>query len=574
MISFIGVIFIPILIVGIFLTNELRQNALDEAMDDIALNLDRVIKRSTEILKVPVYISNNIQFDAQLAQLVNTEFQSTFDVFTAYRNYNDFQYYQQTYPIIENIHFLMHNPTMLNSWSFIPVDMAFMQTEWYQETVDANGLILWKYIASPIKNGRNLTLIRKINFLDYKTHGVLVIPIDTNQINWILEQEVTPTFMIDDENYIVASNQPEHIGSHITELIDEPIADEQYPNTIKGHVRGESSYISSDQLVTEGSKNHLKVISIVSEREILNGVNKIGFIGAATTLIGVLMAVILIMGVSWLISKRLAKLSSEIQRVGKGQLDTMIPIDGKDEIGQLSLQFNQMVENIRLLIQEVQETNRQKNLMENQQNAIKFKMLASQINPHFLFNTLESIRMKSHIQGEKEIARVVKTLGKLMRKQLEVEGKKITIEEELEVVRYYLEIQQFRFGDRLHFTVHVDKDIDKALIYPLTIQPLVENAVIHGLEHKEIDGYVHIHIQRQEDAIHVSIEDNGVGMDEEKLLEVKQNLDDQNEKEGVRIGLRNVHQRLILTYGPQSGLNIASTVNQGTIVQFTIPLEV
>jgi len=182
--------------------------------------------------------------------------------------------------------------------------------------------------------------------------------------------------------------------------------------------------------------------------------------------------------------------------------------------------------------------------------------------------------MKSHIKGEKEIANIVKLLGKLMRKTIEVEGKKIRMIEEIEFIIYYLEIQKFRFGSRLDYTINVEKEAENSLIYPLIIQPLVENAVIHGLEGKELDGHVYVEVTKKGQFIHVMIKDNGEGISEEKLCEIKKNLEEHREKEGMRIGLRNVHQRLILTYGNESGLRIESERGNGTTVQFTIPWEV
>ena len=127
------------------------------------------------------------------------------------------------------------------------------------------------------------------------------------------------------------------------------------------------------------------------------------------------------------------------QQIGRAAissvLDTMLDIDGNDEIGQLLRQYNFMIRSIKELIEEVKRTNRQKEQLELKQQEIKLKMLASQINPHFLFNALESIRMQAHIKGQKEIAGVVKMLGRLMRKSLETQGHHIPLKDEIDMVR-------------------------------------------------------------------------------------------------------------------------------------------
>ncbi|CAM4051989.1 cache domain-containing sensor histidine kinase [Lederbergia lenta] len=574
MLSFVGVIFFPILIVGIFLTQELREIALNDALEVTQMNVDRVKKRTDELLKIPIYISNNLQFDSRLSNLTNEEYETIYDVVNAYSNYNDFQYYEELYPIVDQIYFYMDNPTMLNNWSFLPLDDITRKEKWYQAANEDNGLIRWFYLSNPTKGGNpQLSLVRKINFLEYKTSGMLVITIDQAQLNWILDQESSLTVIADENNYIVAANSEKMIGSKIDGLIDSTFTTDQLPLTLESEVNGESSQIIADYLLTEASGNQLKVISVVSTKQIVKDANRLSQLGATITVIAVFMAFLLISAVSWLLAKRISNLSGKINRVAEGDLETKLIIDGNDEIGQLSQKFNYMVANIRALIDQVKETSHQKNLIEKQQDKMKFKMLASQINPHFLFNTLESIRMKAHLKGEKEIADIVKLLGKLMRKNLETSGTKVRLKEEMEVVRCYLEIQKFRFEDRLTYDLQIEKSAEMVLIHPLIIQPLVENAIIHGLEEKEKDGKVFVKAFMKDDFLHVSIEDNGVGIHAYKIKKIYESLKEQSEKDGVRIGLRNVHQRLVLTYGNESGLFIYSTEGYGTQIKFKIPWE-
>ncbi|MEK3887180.1 sensor histidine kinase [Bacillus sp. FSL K6-3431] len=572
MFSFVGVIFLPILIVGIFLTQELRKMALNDALEVTQMNVERVKKRTDELLKIPIYISNNLQFDARLKSLANEEYDSIYDVVNAYNNYKDFQYYEELYPIVDHIYFYMDNPSMLNNWSFLPLDDKVKNENWYQDADKANGLVKWNYMTNPTQGSeKQLSLVRKMNFWDYKTSGILVITIDQAQLNLILDQESSITVITDENNHVVATNNQDLIGMEIAGLIDSTFTTDQLPITIEGKVNGEPSQIIVDYLLTEASGNQLKVISVVSTEHIVKDANRLSLLGVTITAIAVFMAFLLISGVSWLLAKRLSNLSEKISHVAAGNLETKIYIDGNDEIGQLSQQFNNMVGNIRQLIDQVYESNRQKNIIEKQQNKIKFKMLASQINPHFLFNTLEAIRMKAHMKGEKEIADIVKLLGKLMRKSLETSGAKIRLSDEMEVVRCYLEIQKFRFEDRLTYDLQIEEDVELVLVHPLIIQPLVENAVIHGLEEKEKDGKVIVKAYMKDASLYVSIEDNGVGIQPEKIKDIYLSLEDQSEKDGIRIGLRNVHQRLVLTHGKDSGLVIYSKEGLGTKVQFKIP---
>lgn len=272
-------------------------------------------------------------------------------------------------------------------------------------------------------------------------------------------------------------------------------------------------------------------------------------------------------------SRRLLHLSRHINRVSTGDFDTTLKIDGKDEIALLARQFNSMVRSINDLMYEVQESNAQNSLLEQKQNDIRFKMLASQINPHFLFNALEAIRMEAHMKGQVEIARVVRLLGKMMRSVLEVGRSNVLLSQELEVVRCYLDIQQFRYEERLKYQFIIDPAVESIYMPPLLIQPLVENAVIHGLDNKMEGAFVTVEVVQAGNHAKFTITDNGVGISPDKLEELLNTLERQEEREGERIGLRNVHDRLKLSYGAEYGLTIESKPNVGTIIFFCIPME-
>ncbi|MFS0880372.1 sensor histidine kinase [Metabacillus niabensis] len=571
MVTFIVVVFIPIMVVGIFLTYELRDNAVKDAIEQSKMNVERVKKRTAEVLNVPIYISNNLQFDQKLSSLANGSYDTTFEVVDAFQEYQAFDYYLHYYPEVENIKLYINNPTLISNWEIIPINEQVRGFHWYSKSTEDPAYNRWYYLEDETKNNRQyLSLVRRINFLDYKTYGILVMTVNQRQLNMILQQEPFLTMIVDESNYIISANQTELIGKSMYEIIDPMHSISDEPTIIEGEIEGEPSQIIIDSLQPEMSQNHLKIISIVTDKHIVKDANRLSLLGIVVTFAGVVFAIVLIAAVSWLLSKRLSNLSQNLDRVSKGDLTARIVVDGDDEIGQLSKQFNQMVKNIHQLIEQVQDATQQRNLLEISQKEIKLKMMASQINPHFLFNTLESIRMKSYMKGEKEIAMVVKQLGKLMRKSLEVGGNTIPLSSEIEMVCCYLEIQKFRYENRLNYELAIDPLSENIQIYPLIIQPLVENAVIHGLEDKEDGGTVYITTRVSDNELTVIVEDNGCGISQEKLASIKEMLNNPNELDGNRIGLLNVHNRLRLTYGEDSGLRISSIEGKGTKIQFTL----
>ena len=168
------------------------------------------------------------------------------------------------------------------------------------------------------------------------------------------------------------------------------------------------------------------------------------------------------------------------------------------------------------------------------------------------------------MKGEKEIAGVVKLLGKLMRKSISVTGEMVPLQSEIDLVKCYLDIQKFRYDDRLFYSLNIDPLTENILIHPLIIQPLVENAVLHGLEDQSHGGTVEITTELIGEELHVVVSDNGKGISDDQLLSINKVLEKTDDNRGNRIGLVNVHQRLTLTFGERSGLSIKSNPNSGT----------
>jgi len=571
-ISFILVVFIPIIIVGGYLTNELRQLALADAEDQTFQNMERVKERVIEVLNVPIYVSNNILHDEDLKDIVNADYQTIYDVVAAYRDYYVFSNYLRIYDEITNIRFYMENPALLNNWQIIPPTNQIKNSIWYSTVKEGNGLTYWFYIEDETNRQQKfLSLVRKINFFDYQTSGVLVINVNTKQLNSVLSQESRPTMIVDEQNQIITSNQHDHHGKKLTEIVDYESPVNGSTGTIQGSIEGESTRIYIDEIPMEDSLNQLKVVSFISEESIAESAKTFSKIGFTVILISVSISLLFIYYLSKFLSNRILTLNEQVREVGKGNFNTKITIDGADEVGQVATQLQLMVDNTNQLLHKVHQSNERATLLERKQNQIKFKMMASQINPHFLFNALESIRMKAHLNGEKEISRIVKLLGKLMRNSIEVGTGKVKLIDEVEVVRYYLEIQKFRYVDRLSYELNIDSTTYNVFIPPLIIQPLVENAVIHALENSEDHVEVAVKANKVSEGLLIEVLDTGFGISKEKRIEINQSLNGSDEKEGDRIGLKNVHQRLQLLYGEKSGLRIKSELGTGTKVSFLIP---
>ncbi|PYE45860.1 sensor histidine kinase [Paenibacillus barcinonensis] len=571
LISYVLVVMIPVLIIGLAVTGYFRQQALDNAIGQTIINVDKIKSQTATMLRVPTDISNMLMFNTDLKEIVNRRYKSVVELTSAYLAYKDFQEYRRLYREVAGIRFYSTNPTLINNLEFIPVNERTQESYWYKEALKTTS-IGWFYIPGKEDNPvHRLSLVRKVPFAEYKTEGVLMIVINQEELNGLLRQEQFETLITDEQGYVVAAKNTELVGKTLDELDFGVDLQSQPKGTIEADFQGEPSNIVIDELGPGSSFNKLKVISVFATKNIVKDANQISQIGMIFITLVLVIALLLVYIISFLTSNRLLRLSKHLNKLALGDLNVTSRIDGNDEIGQLSRQFNYMVKSINELMTQVVETTEQNNQLEIAQKEIKLKMMASQINPHFLFNALESIRMKAHIKGEAEIANIVRLLGKLMRKSLEIGSGKTTFRAELEMVRSYLEIQKFRYGDRLAFEIHLDAAVEKMSIPPLIIQPIVENAIVHGLENKEGQVQVHIHICMQDGMVRVKVKDDGAGITPERLAEVLQFVSGPEEEERSRIGMRNVHQRLTLTYGESAGLQINSVYGEGTEVSFTLP---
>ncbi|AIQ18349.1 histidine kinase [Paenibacillus sp. FSL H7-0357] len=572
--SFGCVALIPVLIVGVFLTSELRNMAMGNALEQITANVDRVKKRTGELLGVPLDIAYRLSNDSRLEEAANHRYESVYDVVKAYWDYPDFRDFIRLYKEISSIRLYINNPTILDNWEFLQADETVTQEQWYQTAIAKKGLVCWNYIRDNRNGQYYLSLIRKVDFLKQRTAGVLVVNVNTDELNAILNQETFETIIVDENDNIVASNRADTLGKSLVDINFSPVSATtagQGPYDIT--IDGNPFKMLIDDWHPGGSLNSLRIISIFSVESIVSEPNRIISLASSVIISALLMAILLIYYFSRLLTGRMLHLSKHISKVASGNLSATLVIDGKDEIGQLARQFNHMVRNINDLMSEVQESNRQKNAIELKQNEIKFKMMASQINPHFLFNALESIRMKALVRGQSDISQVVRLLGKMMRKNLEVGNGMISLHSELETVNCYLVIQKFRYDDRLAYELQVDPKAHSIQIPPLIIQPLVENCVIHGLENRIDGGMVRVDIRIEDKQLKVQVSDNGIGISKERMQEIRQMLENKDDYETNNIGMRNIHLRLQLTYGPECGLTLSSQTGFGTQISFAIPLR-
>lgn len=265
------------------------------------------------------------------------------------------------------------------------------------------------------------------------------------------------------------------------------------------------------------------------------------------------------------ISKPIKKLTCEIEKVKNGNLSVKIPVQRKDEIGKLGEEFNNMIKRVEELIIKAVEHEREKK--END-----FKLLQAQINPHFLYNTLSSVNCLAGMRRFNEIQTMITSLINLLQSSINKMSEIITLRQEKENLKNYCNIQKLRYGGKFNIIYNMDENLMDFKIPKLVLQPIVENSIFHGIQPKSGIGTIRVSAIMIISRIILTIEDDGVGMDEKRIREVL--LEDYSSEEGfTKVGIVNVNRRIKHYFGDEYGLSIESRLNQGCKVEISIPIE-
>ncbi|ANY67829.1 two-component sensor histidine kinase [Paenibacillus sp. BIHB 4019] len=334
---------------------------------------------------------------------------------------------------------------------------------------------------------------------------------------------------------------------------------------------------SDDSIILTGSttQGNLLIRTEIPRSKLLHNINQIKGVTVSVILMSCLVITLISFSLSYKITKPIKALRRSMKQAEVGQYLPIEKEQANDEIGSLVHSYNKMIITIRTLINDVY-------IAEIKQRQAKFMALQNQINPHILYNTLESIRMKALVKGDEETSNMIKILARMFRLALSKEGKHHCVKHELEYTTNYIELQNIRFDNRFRLDIKMPEEMLNCSIIPLIFQPIVENSINHGFE--DYSRIIHIEIEgiwTDEGEMLIRLKDDAAGISLEKqeelraLLEYaesdKYKLGGADESEGNGIGLKNIAERIKLHYGADYYLTIRQRLGRGTIVEILIP---
>lgn len=395
-------------------------------------------------------------------------------------------------------------------------------------------------------NKNTIEFVREIRSpINLRGQGVIVLKYNLNNIKDVFKKYESKyqIMILDNNGYVIHSSDKEYDYEKYKYYDEISNSDKK--------IKLEKSYYISKVVNPLGITSVAKVAKSEVNKISIGVINSIVFVDALVLIISLSIIYIKLK----FLSDRTDKILVAMDEVKNGNLEVQIPITSdNDEINYISENFNKMCKNLNEYIKKIY-------LSQIEQKKAEMTALQNQINPHFLYNTLESIRMKAICNGDKEVGKMLYTLSFLFRKQVK-DSNIITLKDELDYCTKYIEIFKFRYYDNFNFEINCPEELENCKIIKFTIQPLIENYFVHGIRFEDCDNLLKIEVAKEENDIFIKIIDNGKGITKTGLEIINYKLL-KREHLGGSIGISNVNERLINQYGENYGVKLQANKDRG-----------
>jgi len=542
-------------------------------IDSNRVVLHQLVSQMDSYIKGMEQISQAVAVDDRIQEFLSApEVKGLDDTIQAIQQ--KLQNYIQAREDISDILILRMDRTILTSSADVHINpwTSIQDKDWFFKAVEGNNqtIVSSSYVQNIIWGRYSwvVSLSRGIlSKLDGSLKGVLLVDLKFNRI-----KELCQSLVIGQKGYnFILDDQGNYVFHPTQQLVYSEIKTEP--------LEGIMSLINSDSLNTyqEDDRYYMvetskltgwHVVSVIYESDIITEWKDLQLI---YTLIGLILFLIVGLATNRIssgITKPVRKLQEIMQTVETGEFKVVGTITATDEIRELAREYDIMVGRIR----ELMDANTREQELKRKSD---LKALQAQINPHFLYNTLDSIIWMGEMKQSEKVVQMTSALSKLFRISISKGRELIPIRNEIEHVKSYLTIQEMRYQDKFSYEIHMDPEIMDMTTLKITLQPLVENAIYHGVKEVDHRGLISIAGWLEDNVIVLEVRDNGIGMDEEKLNSLLAVLEDSTEKTARMnkqgLGVRNVHERIKLYFGNEYGLSCSSIPGEGTVISVRFP---
>ena len=563
LIMYFFAVFIPIVLTNVIFYIVTIENVKKQQMQDSTLALQQINREFKTIIDEAVGISSSLYTNLNLNLFLEKDYVEDIDYIEKHNSLlRNFNQSRPINPSINSIRFYTDNPTIIYSGGVYSIDSLQKELKHLKDDLkNSNGSQI--LIDTPSnQNFETFSIIRNLDYFYNDKQKFVKVEINPSTI-----RDIFNNVTFKGEVYLLnEKGEIEYTTNSSIKNLDKPININQIEKenklvTIRTNLKN-GSYLSD-----------WSIVGTISEGTMLKTVNKSKLFIILLALINFLAPTIIIVIISRSFLTRLQRVLRHVKRMKNQDFELIHDQEYQDEIGQLTSEFNRMTKKIKDLINDVLLVNIQNKDLEIKRNRAQLSALQSQINPHFLFNALETIRMRSLMKEEIETAKIIHNMAKIFRNSLTWGKDFVPIRNEINLITSFLEIQKYRFGDKLDYEIRVGEDAEECMIPNMALLPFIENASIHGIESLKGNGKISVSISLHSGTVTCVIKDNGAGISEgkrEQLLSSLENEEDIREN----VGIKNVYYRLKLYYPDQFYFNIDSHLDSGTTITIQLPSQI
>lgn len=563
---------VPIAIQNVFYYHNVEKNIQDEMLQRMNSTIEEKAAKLNGSFSGVITLTRNYKNNEMVYRFLDRDYESDMSYYAAYQDelkeliITDLPYHLQ----VKRVLMYTDNPTLFNGGyvrQVIPDEIETLgeelvdcQEEWIGNPKEEFSLRI-ALENSKIKkaDNRSISIVRSLEYYPQYSHykKVLRVDLNTSYLRDLLceDNSFENMILVDSAGRIIVSANtysengafdifnPEELPEKIV-VLKKKLND--FPLTLFG-------FYDSNVIAEQFNKTRNQTLMI--------------------TAICICFASFCILIIAGNITKRTLFVVRQSKQIAQGNFIQVEDVNiGEDEIGVLQMSMNQMSEQLKNLIEYEYNAKLLQARLERETAQAKLLALQSQVNPHFMFNALESIRLKALAKQERETANMIKYMSRMFRHLINWDEDIIYLEDDIKFLDEFLAIQKYRFEDEFSYYVNVEEGAKKCLLPKLIIQPLVENACVHGVGAISNDRIVIILAQIEQDWLKLTVEDNGGGMTKERLIALK-NMLHNGTKLHISVGLNNVYQRLLLYYGDGFYFDVESVLGKGTICTIKIPVR-
>lgn len=561
-------VMVPIFVTNLIIISNMLEVSRKEEREKIDNIADSIAQDITSSIESAVYVTIDLYASASIYNFLDTHYGNQIEYLQAYnRVFENYVFYASSKHIISEITLYSDNLTMYNGGRYYRID-TIRSEKWYQDFVNSGKELLiypyYNYNAAGYdkNNSRVISVIRKLNYIELNKNEKLVkLDLNYNKINEHINSSAFDTIVyVCCSDMVIFSNDPKD-----RDIKKNFMASSFVPMDEVQHSKSVNSFGLDFDVYLKGYKsNYAKILK-----------DKLWLIVILFFADAMIPAIVIAL-FSKSITKRVLILGKYLKKVKAEEFSVISVIEGKDEIAELLENYNLMADRMKNLIEyEFKSKLEQQELHLARQQA-ELLALYSQINPHFMFNVLENIRMRCVIKGEQETSLMVESLAKLMRKSAEWGSDLIPLEQEIGFMKDYLNLQKYRFGDDFNYKIKANQECYGFLVPSLLLVTFAENSCVHGFDREGHAGSIFVTVNKEDQYLHIEIEDTGVGMEEEQVFRLEKLLNEANIDDLQRttsLGMLNASIRLKKYCGSEIIFTVESEKQVGTCIMIEIPVE-